>query len=164
MKRRQRPLRYYPIAVNLRKKPTLIIGGGKVAERKIGALRRAGAKVRVVSPTLTPLLRRLAKEKDIEWIRRRARAGDIKGTHIVVAATNDSSINRKVSRWAREKRVWINVVDKAALSDFISPAVFHADKGIVTVYTDGKDPVLSRDLKNFLKERWDDFLLYRNRL
>jgi len=58
----------------------------------------------------------------------------------------------------------VNVVDRARLSDFISPALLYMPKAIVAIYTEGKDPVLSRDLKNFLKERWDEFLSYRDRL
>ena len=58
----------------------------------------------------------------------------------------------------------VNVVDNPSLSSFISPAVFRAGGAVVAVYTHGRDPVLSRDIKNFLKEQWDVFLSYRNRL
>lgn len=156
-------MRYHPIAVSLSKKPVLVIGGGPVAERKVRALLETGAKIRVVSPTATSALRRLARQKSIKWTRRPVRKSDIKDAHIITAATNSKGTNEAVSRWGRKRRIWVNVVDKPLLSDFISPAVFRTGNSIITVYTDGKDPVLSRDIKNFLKERWDDFLSYRNR-
>jgi len=157
-------LKYYPIALRLSKKPVLVIGGGAVAERKVRALLRSGAKIRIISPAVTPALERMAKRGGVKWIRRPARGGDIVNARIIVAATNDRRVNEKLGDRARQARVWINVVDNKDLSDFISPAVFRAKKGTVTVHTSGEDPALSRDLKNFLKERWNEFLSYRNRL
>lgn len=164
MRRETAALKYYPLAVRLRGRRVIVAGGGRVAERKVNALRRCAAKVVVISPTATPALRRLAGRGRIAWVRRRLRRNDISGAYLIVAATNDNDINEKVSRWARLCRVWVNVVDRTALCDFISPAVFGSGGAVITVYTDGRDPALSRDLKNFLKERWNDFLSYRNRL
>ncbi|NQT46069.1 MAG: bifunctional precorrin-2 dehydrogenase/sirohydrochlorin ferrochelatase [Candidatus Omnitrophica bacterium] len=164
MKSKSNALQYYPLAVKLSDGVALVVGGGKVAERKIATLRDCRARIRMVSPGATDLLRRLAKMGKIEWVRRHLRDSDVRGARIVVAATDDRDVNERVSRLARKHRVWVNVVDKPILSDFISPALFRTKKSIVTVYTDGRDPVLSRDLKNFLKERWDDFLSYRDRL
>ena len=157
-------LQYYPVAISLKKKLALVAGGGAVAERKIKALIRSGAMVRLISPKATLMLRRLAKEKKIKWFRRHVQKKDIRGAHIIIAATNNPSKNKIISNWARKHSTLINIVDKPVLSNFISPAVFHVKGAIVTVYTDGKDPVLSRDVKNFLKERWDDFLLFRGKL
>jgi precorrin-2 dehydrogenase/sirohydrochlorin ferrochelatase len=157
-------MRYYPIALNVGDKSALVVGGGSVAERKVQALLAAGATVRVVAPTATPLLKELVQRKKITWTCRNVHAGDAKGVDIVVAATDDEDTNTTVSRWAEKQGAWVNVVDRPGLSDFISPAVVRNGDSIIAVYTNGKDPVLSRDVKNFLKERWDDFLSYRSRL
>ncbi|NQT06015.1 MAG: bifunctional precorrin-2 dehydrogenase/sirohydrochlorin ferrochelatase, partial [Candidatus Omnitrophica bacterium] len=155
---------YFPLAIKLQSRLAVVIGGGKVAERKVKALLKAQARIKVISPDATGRLKELARRKDISWIRRRMRDSDIRGADIVVAATNDTQKNIEISRLAKRERIWVNIVDKPNLSDFISPAAFHRKEAIVTVYTDGKDPVLSRDVKNFLKEHWDDFLCYRHRL
>jgi len=157
-------LMYFPFAVTLKNKKVLVVGGGKVAERKVLSLYQAGAFVSVVSPHLTDELKSLVDEDRIRWIPRNVQKRDINGVRIIIAATNDSHVNQSVSRWAKEKCIWINVVDKPILSDFISPAVFHSEEAIIAVYTDGRNPVLSRDVKNFLKERWNEFLSYRNKL
>jgi len=157
-------LKYYPIAAKLSGKLVVVIGGGKVAQRKIRRLLKSEAKIYLISPTATRMLANLAKKKQIRWIRRNVRSSDIEGACLIIAATDDDKINKKASQWARKHQTWINVVDRTELCDFISPALFRADKTIITVYTDGRDPVLSRDLKNYLKERWNDFLSYRNRL
>lgn len=144
-------------------KPAVVVGGGRVAERKARALLKTGADVSVVSPVLTKGLARHVKAGRLKWTPRPVRSNDLRSACIVIAATSDSGINKKVSAWARKRKALVNVVDAPRISSYISPALI-AVKGVkVAVYTDGRDPVLSRDLKNFLKERWDVFLSYRNR-
>ena len=157
-------MKYYPLAINLKHRKVLVVGGGSVAGRKVARLLEAGAHIRIVSPQLNSQLSRLAKDRKVSWSERKVQKKDVHGASIVIAATDDDSINEKVSRWASEKRIWINVVDNHRLSDFISPALLRKRETIIAVYTDGKNPVLSRDLKNFLKENWNVFLSYRNRL
>ena len=155
---------YYPIALKLKGRTALIVGGGQVAERKVKTLLEFGARVRVISPELTIPLQKLFRSHHIAWAKRAVRSLDINGADMVIAATSKASVNNNVSRWAKRQGILVNVVDRPALSNFISPAVFRASKAVVAVYTHGLDPVLSRDLKNFLKERWDAFLSYRRRL
>ncbi len=156
-------LRYYPIAFSLRGERALVVGGGAVAARKVYGLLKAGARVRVVSPAAGAALRRLAAAGRIRWARRRVRSRDVGPARIVIAATDDERVNGKVSAWSKQEGRPVNVVDNKALSDFISPAVFSWKGAISAIYTDGKDPALSRDLKNFLKENRDGFLRYRHR-
>jgi len=155
---------YYPVALNLRNKSALVIGAGEVAERKARALLEAGAKVQIVSPEATSALRGLAKQHKIRWIKRLVKRSDVLGPDIIIAATSSQQINKKVSLWAKKRKTLLNLVDQPRLSGFISPAVLHTPQATVAVYTNGRNPGLSRDLKNFLKEHWDVFLSYRNRL
>ncbi len=158
------PKHYYPIALNLKNKFALVVGGGEVSERKVKGLLKTGARIMVVSPQVTPVLRRLAKQRRIEWAKRPVKHSDIRGAEIVIAATSDRVVNKKVSLWAKQRGILVNVVDQSSLSDFISPAVLRAKRAVVAVYTNGKDPIFSKDLKNFLQEHWDVFLSYRHRL
>ncbi len=156
-----RPLiSYYPLALNLKGKPVVVVGAGKVAQRKIEKLLQAKARVKVFSPDITPALKRLVSLRKITWIPRSVQSRDLHSAVLVIAATSDAVVNKSVSRWARNRGICVNVVDNPALSDFISPAFFRKKKAIIDVYTDGQAPVLSRDLKNFIKENWDGFLSY----
>ena len=155
---------YYPIALKLKGRAALVIGGGQVAERKIKTLLKFGARVRVISPNLTISLNKLLRSRNITWMRRVVRSSDIKDYYIVIAATSDATVNKNISKWAKKRGILVNIVDRALLSSFISPAILRTPKAVVAVYTHGQDPALSRDLKNFLKENWDVFLSYRNRL
>ena len=157
-------MKYYPIAVRLKNKRAVVVGGGNVAERKIASLLDAGARVDVVSPKLTDKLSTLAKKGRVRWIKHTIEQKDLLKAYIVIAATSNHAANKKVSVWAQRRGRPVNIVDDQALSDFISPAVFKQQKAIIAVYTDGKDPVLSRDLRIFLEGHWDDFLSFRDRL
>lgn len=156
-------MKYYPIAVKLKDKKVVVVGGGSVAERKVLGLLGAGARVKVISPEMTGRLKLLAKKKKISWIKNTVKPGDLCYADIVIAATSDRGVNKKVSAWSHRSGKLVNVVDDKALSDFISPAIFKEQKAIVAVYTDGREPKLSRDLKDFIKEHWDEFLSFRDR-
>lgn len=156
-------VKYHPIALRLEGQAVSVVGGGPVAERKILRLITAGADVKVISPRLTSGLARLIRKGALSWCKRSVVRGDIDSARIIIAATSDKRVNKDISRWAQESGGWVNVVDDSALSNFISPAILRHRKSIIAVYTDGKDPELSRDLKNFLEERWDEFLSYRDR-
>ena len=158
------PIHYYPIALNLKNKFALVAGGGEVSECKVKGLLKTGARIMVVSPQVTPVLRRLAKQRKIKWVKRPVKHSDIAGANIMIAATSDQLVNKKVSLWAKQRRILVNVVDQTHLSGFISPAVLRTERAVVAVYTNGKDPIFSKDLKNFLQEHWDVFLSYRHRL
>ncbi|NQT33337.1 MAG: bifunctional precorrin-2 dehydrogenase/sirohydrochlorin ferrochelatase, partial [Candidatus Omnitrophica bacterium] len=135
----------------------------QVALRKAQNFLDAGALVHIIAPQLHPDVLALYKEKKITWDKKRIEKKDIRQAALIVSATDEREVNEAVSRWAGEKGIRINVVDQPRISDFISPAVIREGKALVAVYTDGRDPVLSRDLKNFLKENWNDFLSYRDR-
>jgi len=158
------PKYYYPIALNLKNKLALVVGGGEVSERKVKGLLKTGARITVVSSQATPLLRRLAKQRRIKWVKRPVKRSDITRADIIITATSDRVVNRRVSLWAKQRGILVNVVDQFSLSDFISPAVLRAERAVVAVYTNGKDPIFSKDLKDFLEEHWDVFLSYRHRL
>ena len=155
--------KYYPIVLRLNERLAVVIGGGRIAERKILGLIEARARVKVVSPVLTTKLKSLAKAGRIQWISREVRKDDLK-KGLVIAATNQPATNKKISLWAEKNGLLVNVVDKPAFSNFISPAVFHKGKAVIAVNSNGRDPEFSRDLKNFLKGQWNEFLSYRRRL
>src|SRR3989338_3097712 len=99
---------YYPIALRLKGRQVLIAGGGKVAERKIKTLFKCGASVRVVSPDLAAGLRKLVNSGRIRWLNRRVKAADVRRADIVIAATSDAAVNKKISRWSKKKRILVN--------------------------------------------------------
>ncbi|MFH1504985.1 MAG: bifunctional precorrin-2 dehydrogenase/sirohydrochlorin ferrochelatase [Candidatus Omnitrophota bacterium] len=160
---RARDMKYYPLALDVKNKLVVIVGGGKVALTKTQSLLKASAKIMIVSPELIQGLKKLNRSSKFKWIKREVQASDLKGAAIVIAATANEKVNKKVSNWANKKKILVNVVDQPALSSFISPAVFRKKQAIISVFTNGISPSLSRDIKNFLNDKWAEFFYFRGK-
>ena len=150
-------MRYYPVFLSLRGRRCVVVGGGKVAERKVRALLRAGASVRVVGPELTPHLAQLATKKRIDVIRRPYRKGDLKGQArngvplLVFSATNDPAVQQEVRREAEAIGALVNLADDRERSTFLVPASFARGDLQVAISTSGASPALARNLRRRLQ-------------
>src|SRR4051812_8214039 len=113
---------YYPINLNLTGKKVVVIGGGKVAQRKIIGLIETRADITVVSPELTYQLNEYAQAGKITWKKKEFFASDIQDAFLIIAATNQSEINLSVQK-AAEPYQLISLVDHPMESDFILPSV-----------------------------------------
>ena len=143
--------RYYPIFARLDGRACVVVGGGPVAERKVAALLDHGASVTVVSPTLTPGLRRLASDNAIMAVLRDYRDGDLAGAFLAIAATGDPAANRAVAREGRRRRTLVNVVDDPEESEFIVPSIVRRGDLTVAISTSGRSPALARRLRAYLE-------------
>ncbi len=156
---------YYPLFVDLRGRTVVVVGGGIVAFRKIEALLKTGALVKVISPEVTDEITRLA---EIEIIKREYAPGDLEGASIVIAATDDETVNITVSRDAADQRIFCNVVDKPELCSFIVPAVVEKGPIKVAISTGGISPTLSKrlrmDIGSFLGDEFATLALIMGRI
>jgi precorrin-2 dehydrogenase/sirohydrochlorin ferrochelatase len=157
-------LKYYPVGLNIRDKDVLVVGAGRVAERKVRQLRSFGAKVSVVAPQVSRYITRLSKDGAIKLFKRIYRPSDIFGARLVIAATSDAKTNEKISADAHKRNIFVNVVDCSSQSDFISSAVIRRKGLVISVSTDAKYPVLSKRFKDFLKGKIDEFDAGRDQL
>ncbi len=139
---------YLPIFADIRGRICLVVGGGEVAKRKAGVLLDAGAKVRVVAPQIDPAL---AKLPHIESIVARFAAQHLDGAALVIAATDDRSVNRQVSELARARNIPVNVVDDPELCSFIMPAILDRSPLMVAFSSGGASPVLTRMMRGKLE-------------
>lgn len=140
---------YYPVLLNLKGKEAVVIGGGKVAERKILALLMAGANITVIGPEIT---KRIEKEKlkgSIKHIPRQYKKGDTKKAFLVIAATSSQDVNKKVSE---EAPCLVNVVDSPSLCNFIVPSVIKRGSLTIAVSTSGISPTLSKSIRRELEK------------
>jgi uroporphyrin-III C-methyltransferase/precorrin-2 dehydrogenase/sirohydrochlorin ferrochelatase len=145
---------YYPLFMKLTDRPCLVVGGGNVAMRKVTLLRKAGARVTVVSPALGPELAQLHEAGEIEHIPRAFEDGDVARRVLVVAATDDEDVNRHISEVATGQFVPVNVVDRPELCTFITPSMIDRSPLQVAISTGGASPVLAR----LLRSRIESFL------
>jgi uroporphyrin-III C-methyltransferase/precorrin-2 dehydrogenase/sirohydrochlorin ferrochelatase len=138
---------YLPLFVDVRDRQVVVVGGGVVAHRKTEHLLKAHARVRVVAPELCADLDSYRVLGRIEFRPVPFSAAQLDGAFLVVAATDDESVNEAVSRLARERGMLVNVVDDAARSSFIFPAIVDRSPLIVAVGTAGSSPTLARRVR-----------------
>ncbi len=148
-------MRTFPICLTgLDKIRTVVIGGGKVADRKARALLEAGANVTIISPALVPELYQLTQESSIPVLHRPYRSGDLKGVFLAIAATDDPELNQKIWQEALEQGCLINVVDDPQHSNFILPAVVRREDFTLAVSTGGASPALARRVREALEQEY----------
>lgn len=130
----------------------VVIGGGVVAERKVSGLLEAGARVVVISPSLTDTLNALVQLGSVTWHNRCYIAGDLRGAFLVYAASNDRTVNEEVALEARSLGVPVNVASHAEAGSFISPGVLRRGRLTVAVSTSGAGPGAATKIMGLLEE------------
>jgi siroheme synthase-like protein len=141
---------YYPIFLDIEERNVVIIGGGEVCARKAETMMRYGAQVTIVSPEFTPEIEQWARDGQLTISRKRYETADIEGAHIVIASTDDTSVNEKVAADSRARRIPVNVVDVTHLCEFIVPAIIEKNGIQIAISTGGKSPAVARTLKEDL--------------
>lgn len=152
---------YYPLLLDISKKPCLVVGGGPVAERKVRMLLKFGARVLLVSPKVKKGLLDLAEKGSITVAEREYRENDLEGACLVFAATDAEEINRRIKAEAGARNIPVNVVDNPLLCDFIVPSIVKKGPIIVAISTSGGLPSLSKKLRQSIaKEITHDYIKY----
>jgi uroporphyrin-III C-methyltransferase / precorrin-2 dehydrogenase / sirohydrochlorin ferrochelatase len=147
---------FLPIFIDVRNRSCIVVGGGEVAARKAALLSRAGARVTIVAPLLCQELdeRLLEQQRGDQssqaGITYRAETfcpDHLADAVLVIAATDDPAVNRKVSEVAKGLRIPVNVVDDPALCSFIMPSIVDRSPVLIAVSSGGTSPVLARLLR-----------------
>lgn len=169
---------YFPIYVNLEQKRILIVGGGRVALRKVKVLLEYGPKILVVAPEIEEELCRMeesgrenaASRKETDHIReniaspgrlklerRKFQKEDLKTADMIIVATDSSAENSRIYKLCKQERKLVNVVDVPAECDFIFSAIVKKRDLVVSVSTGGKSPLFAAKLKKELESRIPDY-------
>ena len=152
----------YPVFLKLEDKLCVVVGAGRVAERRVRGLCDAGAQVRVVGITATEGILQLADEGAIHLCQRAFEPGDLDGSALVIAATDQADVNRTVQAAAKCQGILFCGADRHTESDFIVPAVVRRGDLQVAISTGGKSPayarLLRREIEAFLEDEHAGFL------
>lgn len=145
---------YYPVSLDIRDRRCIVVGGGAVAERKAERLIACGARVAVVSRTLTPMLEDKKKEKAIEHIDGDYDKQALSGAFMVIGATDRDEVNAQVSEDALSLGMLVNIVDDPERCNFILPSLLQQGDLSIAVSTGGKSPALARKIREDLQGRY----------
>jgi precorrin-2 dehydrogenase/sirohydrochlorin ferrochelatase len=149
-------MRYFPIQLDIRGRACLVVGGGGVGTRKAKSLIACGGKVTVVSPAVTGELQDLAAAGALRVLQRKYVGDDLQGMFLVMGATDDERLNRRIRTDAEHLKILCNIADRPEQCDFILPAVVQRGDLIVTVSTSGRSPALAKKLRQDLQSQFGD--------
>lgn len=143
---------FYPIFLNVKNLPCLVVGGGVVAERKIETLLGLCATITVVSPAVTDTIKEWANSGKITYINSLYESKHIDNMWMVIGATNDHAANEKIFQDSEKAHIISNIVDQPHICRFIVPAVIQQEGLSIAISTGGAAPSLSgmmrRELEN----------------
>ena len=142
---------YYPMMVDLAGRRCLVVGGGRVAERKVALLLDCGAEVTVVSPVTTRKIADLAARGAIRLARRTVRSGDVGRAFLAFAATDDAQVNQSVAHDVRKAGGLVNVADAPDACNFLVPSVVRRGDLTIAISTSGGSPALAKRLRQRLE-------------
>jgi precorrin-2 dehydrogenase/sirohydrochlorin ferrochelatase len=152
----------YPIFLDLTDKKVVIIGGGTVATRKAETILATGARLVVVAPHLDETMRKVCAGTSAKLIDSKYSKDYLTGATLVIAATNDESLNKQIYKDCQQFEILCNVVDSPSLCDFYVPAVVQRGDLQIAIGTDGNCPAyaghLRKKLESIFTEKHGEFL------
>jgi precorrin-2 dehydrogenase len=135
----------YPIQLQLKGRLCIVVGGGTVGRRKVSGLLAAGARVRLITAEPPPPL-----PAGVELVQRPYRTGDLAGSLLAFAATDDPRVNAAVAEEARAAGILVNIADDPQMGDFTLPAILRRGSLTLTAATGGSSPALAVLLRDRL--------------
>lgn len=142
----------YPIFLNINTKRCVIVGGGRVAERRTKSLLECGAIVKIISPELSRNLELMAEKKLIKVVKRSFRPGDLEGAMLAIAASDQVEVNRRVVEEARWRGVLVDSSTESTQGSFILPSVVRSGGLAIAISTTGGSPALARMIREELEQ------------
>lgn len=147
-KNTQMKKKYLPISIDITDEKILVLGGGKDAVSKISILQRFGANIEVIARSVCDEIQKLG----VNYTLKNYEAADLNPYLMVYSCIDDAAIDRQIVADAKERGVLLNIHDKPALCQFISPAVYQKENITVAVSSNGENVFHSIKLRNHLRD------------
>lgn len=141
----------FPIFVKLDGRLIVVVGGGNIAEGKIPGVLAAGARIRLIAPSITTQIAEWVRFGKIDWLPKVFEAGDLDGAFLVIAATSEPGVNEAVFREAESRGILCNAVDDIEHCHFYYGAVVQRGDLQIAISTNGKSPALAQRLRQELE-------------
>jgi len=141
-------MKRFPLFVNLDKLPVLVVGGGDIAERKINLIIKANANVEVLARKFSPSVEQLISKKKLKKIKKSLDISSLdKNYSLIIAATDNKQINKKLFNFATKNNILINVVDQPELCTCTFGSIVERGDLVIAISTGGSAPVFARNLR-----------------
>ena len=143
---------YFPMFIDLAEKKCVIIGGGMVALQKLKVLHDFSADIKLIAREICSPVREFCNHNQISYCEKEYEEKDLQEAFLVVAATNQESLNRSGYETCVKRRISVNVVDQPSLCTFIFPAYLREQNVVAAFSSSGKSPATVQYLKECMKD------------
>ena len=150
---------YFPMFVDISTKRILVIGGGKIAARRVRTLLKFAEHIEVTAPEICDEMKEKKEVPQAVWSSRKVLEEDLKdtsdflnGADIVLTATDDRELNQKIVSACRMRKILVNTADDKSLCDFYFPAVTEKDGVVIGMNSGGKSPKTVRKVREYLEK------------
>jgi len=148
-------IRVFPVALNLRERAVLVLGGGAEAVLKVPKLLAAGATVTIVAAQLAEPLARAAGARELVWLAREFEPSAVLGVHLVMLTEIDPQRATQLCELAKTARFWLCAIDQPDASDFFLVSTVERGPVQIAISTGGGAPLLARRLREGLERGLD---------
>jgi len=149
---------WYPVSLNLKGRNCLIVGGGKVAERKLKSLVKAEANVTLIAPELNAELQEMHEASTYHYLKSSYQKNDVNGFFLVIAATDCPETNSAIGEDAEAQSILFNSVNSSDTSNFYPAAASQCGDIQIAVSTKGQNPYLAKKIRKYLEQKFDKSL------
>ncbi len=149
---------WYPVSLNLKGRNCLIVGGGKVAERKLKSLIKAEANVTLIAPKINAILQEMREVGAYHYLNSTYQANDVNGFFLVIAATDCSETNSRIGADAELQAILFNSANSSEYSNFYPAAASQCGDIQLAVSSNGQNPYLAKKIRTYLEQKFDSSL------
>jgi len=145
-------MKYFPVFLDARNISAMVVGGGEVATRKIELLLKSTTNITVMSESVCASVERLINLNQLTWLQHNYQAGHLVDINLVIAATDNMSVNKAIYQEATPLNILTNVVDQPELCTYITPAIIDRSPMIIALSSSGSSPILIRMLREQIEK------------
>lgn len=144
--------KFFPLFVDFTQKKAVVIGGGKIATRRIQTLLTFMGEITVIAPACTENIKTLYENGKIIYKQKKYEAEDIKNTDLVLAVTDDYDLNEEIYKICKEKNILVNVASNQEKCDFHFPGILEYEDVVIGFNGCGKDHKKVRRVREMIQE------------
>jgi len=145
-------MKYFPVFLDANYISAMIIGGGEVASRKIELLLKSTTNITIMSKDVCASVERLINVHQLTWLKHNYQSGHFSPINIVIAATDDTLVNKAIAKESRALNILTNVVDQPELCTYITPAIIDRSPMLIALSSSGSAPILIRMLREQIEK------------
>ena len=145
-------MKYFPVFLDGSKISAMVVGGGDVAARKIELLLKTTEKIVIMAASVSEGVERLINQHQLKWLKHNYKVGLLDGITLVIAATDNKTVNESIYHEAVKFNILANVVDQPALCTYITPAIIDRSPMIIALSSSGSAPILIRMLREQIEK------------